>query len=320
MTLEQLRTRLAPWSRPLQIAWLALVCGFVGWKLYQIGWRAVLRDLPATPWFYILYLAGFMVLPLTEQRIYRLIWDRPIALVALLRKRALNNSVLGYSGDVYFYLWGRTRLRLPDRQLVSGIKDSSVLSGIAGTMATLSLVAAFAASGRAGVFGTVMHGHERALLGFAIIAALAIPLAWRFRRVILGVSGGRAGAVFGIHVGRVLLVMLLQALQWSVALPEAPLTTWLLFLTLQALIGQLPLLPNRELLFLAVSLELAHEAGVAATALSALMVASALLKQVSNLGTLALTSMLRTSAAPDPKRTHVAELEANPLASVDPTP
>lgn len=275
------------------------MCGFVGWKLYQIGWREVMRDLPATPWFYLLYLVGYAVLPLSEQRIFRLIWERPIALVALLRKRALNNSVLGYSGDVYFYLWARSHLKLPDRRLVSGVKDSSVLSGIAGTLATLGLVAAFAASGRAGVFGTVMRDHERGLLGFAIVAVLAIPLVWRFRRVILGVSGRRATAVFGIHAGRVLLVMLLQALQWSVALPEAPLTTWLLFLTLQALIGQLPLLPNRELLFLAVSLELAHEAGVAATALSALMVASALLKQVSNLAVLAVTSVLRTSAAPE---------------------
>jgi hypothetical protein len=298
MTFDRIKSGLARWSLPLQIAWLVLVCAFVGWKLYQIGWREVLRDLPATPWFYILYFAGYMVLPISEQRIFRLIWDRPIALVALLRKRALNNSVLGYSGDVYFYVWARMNLKLPDRRLVSGIKDSSVLSGIAGTLATLTLVAAFTASGRAGMFGTVMRGHERIGLAFIVLAVLAVPLAWRFRRVIFGISGRRAAAVFAIHGGRVLLVMLLQALQWWVAMPEAPATTWLLFLTLQALIGQLPLLPNRELLFLAVSLELSREAGVAATALSALMVASALLKQISNLGTLALTSMMRTPAVP----------------------
>lgn len=277
-----------------------LVCGFVGWKLHQIGWGDLIRDLPDTPWFYLLYLAGFSVLPLSEQRIFRLIWGRPIALVALLRKRALNNSVIGYSGDLYFYLWARARLKLPDRVLVSGVKDSSVLSGIAGTLATLALVAAFAASGKAGVFGTVMRGHERALLGVAIVAVLAVPLVWRFRRLILGVAGKRAAAVFGIHAGRVLLVMLLQALQWYVALPEAPVSTWLLFLTLQALIGQLPLLPNRELLFLAVSLELARDAGVAATALSALMVTSALLKQVSNLAILAATSFMRAGGVPPP--------------------
>jgi hypothetical protein len=303
VTFAQLRTRLAAlaarWSRPLSAAWLVLVCAFVGWKLYQIGWRAVLRDLPDTPWFYILYAAGFLVLPLTEQRIYRLIWQRPIALVALFRKRALNNSVIGYSGDVYFYLWARRHLRLPDRQLLSGVKDSSVLSGIAGTIATLALVLAFVVSGQGGVFGTVMKGHERLIVGAGVLTALGVPLAWRFRRVILGVSGGRAGAVFAIHGGRVLLTMLLQAAQWSVALPEAPPSTWLLFLTLQAVIGQLPLLPNRELLFLAVSLEIARDAGVAATQLSALMVASALLKQLSNLGTLAVTSMMRAGVAND---------------------
>ena len=285
------------WTRPLQLAWLALVVAFVAWKLSQIGWRETLADLPASPWFYVIHGVSFAVLPLTEQRIYRLIWERPIALVALLRKRALNNSVLGYSGDLYFYWWARSRLRLPDRRLLAGIKDSSVLSGIAGTLATLGLVAGFAATGKAGVFGTVLHGHERALAAGAVIAVLAVPLAWRFRKLIVHIPARLAGTVFGIHLARVLLTIALQAVQWWVGLPGVPVSTWLLFLTLQAVIGQLPLLPNRELLFLAVSLELVRGVGVESTALSALMVATALVKQLLNLATLAVTSAVREPLA-----------------------
>lgn len=294
MRLPPLSAVLERWARPLQLGWLALVCAFVGWKLTQIGWREVARGLPTTPWFYLIYAANFAVLPLSERRIYALIWERPVALVALLRKRALNNSVLGYSGDVYFYLWARTALKLPDRRLLAGIKDSSVLSGAAGTLTTLTLVATFAATGRAGVFGSVLRGHERGLLAAGVGLLLAAPLAWRFRRVIVHIPARLAASVFALHAARVLLTTLLQALQWRVGLPDVPVSTWLLFLTLQAVIGQLPLLPNRELLFLAVSLELARGAGVAAPALSALMVATALLKQLANLATLAVTSVLRT--------------------------
>lgn len=295
-----LPARASRWARPLQFAWLALVIGFVGWRLSQIGWREVLRDLPTSPWFYLIHLVGFAVLPLSEQRIYARIWKRPIALVALLRKRALNNSVLGYSGDLYFYLWARARLRLPDRQLLAGIKDSSVLSGLAGTLATLALVAGFAATGQGGVFGTVLRGHERGLVAGAIGAVLAVPLAWRFRKLIVHIPARLAVTVFGIHGLRVVLTIVLQALQWWVGLPEVPMATWLLFLTIQAVIGQLPLLPNRELLFLAVSLELVRGAGVASTALSALMVATALVKQLLNLATLAVTSAVWTDPLAEP--------------------
>jgi hypothetical protein len=299
----------ARWARPLQLAWLALVVAFVAWKLWEIGWRETLRDLPTSPWFYLIHLANFAVLPLTEQRIYAMIWDRPIALVALLRKRALNNSVLGYSGDLSFYWWARTRLRLPDKQLLAGIKDSSVLSGIAGTLATLALVAAFAATGQAGVFGTVLRGHERGLIVGGVILVLAVPLAWRFRKLIVHVPARLAATVFGIHLARVLLTIVLQALQWWAGLPGVPVETWLLFLTVQAVIGQLPLLPNRELLFLAVSLELVRGVGVEASALSALMVATALVKQLLNLGTLAVTSAVRTEPPADEAEGGVAMLE-----------
>jgi hypothetical protein len=279
-------------ARPLRwIAILALI-GYVVWRLSAIGWAEVLRNLPRAPLFYLLYAVSFMVLPFSEQLIFRRIWQRPISLIPLMRKRALNTLLIGYSGDLYFYLWTRSRLGLPDRQLLAGIKDSSLLSAVASVSGTILLVAAFAATGQAQVFDRLFHTNATLWIALGIGAALAGPLIWRFRHAIIWIPQRRAAAVAGIHFARVILVTVLQAAQWAVAVPEAPWSFWLLLLTVQMLVSQLPLIPNRELLFLAVGIDLTHGAGVSTATLSGLLVANAVLKQVSN-----LLSMLVTGGA-----------------------
>ena len=291
--LDRLRAVLHAWRVPIRVAWWGLVLGYVGWKLSAIGWASVLANLPDQPGFYLIYLVAFLVLPGSERWIYRLIWGARIGWVPLLRKRSLNNVVIGYSGDLDFYLWCRTHLKLPDRHILAGIKDSSVLSGMAGTLVTAGLVLGFLALGQGALVGRMVEGHQLAAIGIGAVTLLLVPLAWRFRQSLLWIDGGRAAQVFAIHLARVVAVLLLQVLQWWAAMPAAPLSTWLLFVTAQSLVGQLPLVPNRDILFLAIGLELTRGRGVDPAALAGLLVATALLKQVTNLLVLAATGLVR---------------------------
>lgn len=297
----RLRTRLQPLGRPLSWVWLAAITGYVTWKLSTFGWSRIAAELPTQPAFYLVYLASFLVLPWTERVVYGIIWGMRLPLVPFLRKRALNNVVLGYSGDLYFYLWSRAQLKIPDRRLLAGIKDSSILSGIAGTSVTVLLVLLFVGLGRGELVGRVWQGQTVWAVLLGVAGVLVVPLAFRFRRALFWIDERRAARVFAIHLARVLAVLALQVLQWWVAIPAAPLMTWLLFVTAQSLVNQVPLAPNRDLLFLAVSLELLGGTGVDRAALAALMVATALLKQLTNLVTLLLTNWSRAPALDRPE-------------------
>ncbi len=287
------------WRLPLRVVFIAGMAGFIGWQLWRIGPQALVAQVPVNPLFYLIYWVGFAVLPISEMLIFRTIW--PAAPRApfwtLVRKRVLNNLVLGYSGDVWFALWARRRLGLPDRRLIAGLKDSSLLSGAASAVITAGIALVFVLSGQgdllARAIGERPTGTWADLLVAAVALGVVIALIIRFGRRILWIGGRAAARVFAIHLGRIGLVQLAQVLQWMVVLPIVPLETWLLFLTVQLLVNQLPFLPNRDLVFLAIGVELTGSMGVNEAALAAMFVATALLKQATNYAAFGLTLLVR---------------------------
>lgn len=293
---------LGRWKLPLRVAFIAAMAGFIGWQLWRIGPVALVAEIPTNPLFYLLYWAGFAVLPISEMLIFGTIWPTaPRApFWALVRKRVLNNVVLGYSGDVWFALWARRRLGLPDRRLIAGLKDSSLLSGAASAVITAGIVLVFVLSGQGDLLARAIGERPSgtwvdlsvAAVALAVVAALII----RFGRRILWIGGRAAARVFGIHVARIGLVQLAQVLQWMVVLPMVPFETWLLFLTVQLLVNQLPFVPNRDLLFLAIGVELTGSMGVNEAAMAAMFVAAALLKQATNYAAFGLTLLVRDGA------------------------
>lgn len=272
----------------------AAILAIVAWRLSEIGWRDVLGKVPETPWFYLIYALSFATLPVSERLIFATIWPAAprATFAALVRKRALNNMVVSYSGDLFFFLWVRRHLGLPERRVLAGIKDSSVLSAIASGLLNAGLAAAFFLSGSAGVIDRVLAGHRASLWAALAGVALLVPVFLRFRRRILWIDGRQATRVFAIHVARNLIVLLLQLAQWAAVLPQVPVQTWLLFLTVQMLVSNLPLLPNRDFLFLAVGVGLVGATAVDEAALAAMLVVMTCLKQATNLAALVVTSVL----------------------------
>jgi len=281
--------------------WTLLIVAVIARQLYNLGLRDVLGELPDEPMFFVLYVLGFLCGPLCEKFVFRVIWPgtRTVGWYSLLRKRALNFVVLGYSGDVWFAMWARERLRLRARKAFHGVKDSTILGGMAGAAFTLSLVVSFALAGEDAMIARIIGRTEGPLIAMALAAVIGVAAVFIFRRSVFRVGLVQGIKVFVIHLLRFVLTNIFLILQYAVVLPSIPMDTWLLFITVQMLIQQLPLIPNRDLLFLVVAMEITRGMGVDEHSLSALLVATTLLRQLGNTALLIVTSILAPRFAPE---------------------
>ena len=132
----------AAWQRALGVGLSLLTVGFLVYQVGEIGWDKVWAVLPAAPWFYILFALSYLSLPVADLVIFHRLWALPYRQFRLfLRKRVLNEALLGYSGEAYLYLWARKRpyLRVP---ALAAVKDVNITSALAGNIMTLALMAA----------------------------------------------------------------------------------------------------------------------------------------------------------------------------------
>ncbi len=279
------------------LRWLffAAVIGWLLLKVQAIGWGAVWRALPTAPSFYILFVAMFLALPASETWIFRLLLGRPLpgAFPAFIRKRVFNSAFVGYSGEVYLFVWARQRLGIESRPLLVALKDNAVLSALASAAVPCALLAAFVATGQARWIADWLDSAGGLLLATLLGGLFLLPLAIRLRRRILNAGARVAAGVFGIHLLRIGGVVVLQATQWALVLPAEPWSVWLTFLTMQMVISRLPLIPNRDLLFLSAGLELSHAVHGPREAMAGLLLAGGALGQGSNLLFFLLTSIER---------------------------
>lgn len=273
------------------IAWMVL-------KIDAIGWREVARSLPTQPAFYLLFVLTFLVLPFSETLVFRRFFDQPLpgALPVLIRKRILNSALVGYSGELYLAVWLRRTIGLPAKRIAVALKDNAILSAIASGLVTAGLLIAFAAAGNARRIAAWLDPGPALLVAGAIAAVFLLPLLFRLRRHLIALPMAQAGAVLGIHVARIAVVVLLQATQWAVVLPQERWSVWLVFLTAQMVISRLPIVPNRDLLFLSAALQMSNTIDGPREAMAGLLLAGGALTQGANLVFFLLTAVWRTPA------------------------
>ncbi len=287
-------------GRTLQTALFIGVVVYLIFKLSEVGWRDVAKALPTAPLFYIFFLLRYFALPLSEIPAYELVWRRPLwaHISAFLRKRVYNYSVLGYSGEAFFTMWARRRLDISDRDIVIGVKDNNLLSALVSNVMTVIMVAVLAAT------GALAAGIE-ALPGAAYLFALAFLTAFglsfaviAFRRKLIKLPRGVMPKLLGMHGGRAVLVMALQAGMYWAAIPSAPLFAWLIFIALQLVLSRVPFTPNQDIVYLTAALHLAPLAGAPESSIAGMLVAEAGLSQALNVVFFILTAHLaRTKVA-----------------------
>lgn len=269
----------------LRYALFAGIAAYLGLRLTDIGWQEILSELPTHPLFYGLFLALYFILPFTEALVYRLSW--PLSLRASLpifvKKRVYNKSVVEYSGEVFLYVWARSRVPMGERALFSLIKDNAILSSVASTSFAVVLLAAFVLLGDVQVLGLDPADGWLYLLGGVGGLAALIGLALLFRRRLFRMGGRTMAAAFALYFGRLVLMNVLQVAQWSLVLPEVGLDTWFVFLAALTVISRVPFLPAKDLLFLSAGVELSALAALPAASVAGMLLVTSAVDKLLNL-------------------------------------
>lgn len=296
----------------LRVLFFAAMFTWLVLKVRAIGWRQVAGSLPTNPLFYILFFVNFLILPASETAIYRIVFRRalPRAFPVLIRKRVYNSALVGYSGELMFAIWLKRTFGLKTRRVLIALKDNAILSAVASGLVTAVLLVLFAATGNARRIIDWLHPGPALVIAALLAAAFVVPVLYRLRRHLIALTGGQAASVLGIHVSRTTLVVLLQATQWAVVLPAERWSTWLVFLTAQMVISRLPIIPNRDLLFLSAGLEMSNTIAGPRAAMAGLLLAGGALTQAMNLGFFIVTSFIAQPPKLDAREMEEAEEDA----------
>ena len=271
----------------LKIAQYALFGAIVVYllnDLTRVGWGEVVSNLPASPWFYCLFLLRYFALPLSEIPAYEIVWRRSLwrHVTAFVRKRVYNFAVVGYSGEAFFTLWARRRLGLSDPAILIGVKDNNILSALVSNVATVVLIVLLAANDRLDAGFEAFPGASFLFL-IAFMSALILSAAVTvFRRKIIGLPDAVIVKLVGIHGARMVVVVLLHAAMYAVALPGSPLSGWFMFIALQLVLSRIPFLPNQDLVFLFAALQMSSIIGAPKEVIAGILVAEAGLSQLLN--------------------------------------
>ncbi|MBZ6378375.1 MULTISPECIES: hypothetical protein [Pacificimonas] len=262
--LPSLKPSSSGWQRwaagALSLVLLSVVC----WHLFRGGPEALSENLPTAPAFYLAIFAAYMTQPVFDWLIFRRLWRLPATgLVPLIKKRVANDVLFNYSGEVYFYLWARQRTKLTSAPFGT-VKDVSIMSALAGNLVTLALMAiAWPVA-----TGVDLDIPQRPLLLGGSVVVITSLVILGFSRKIFSLPAARLRTVLGFHTVRLLLSTLLMATAWYYAMPTEPVEHWILFGALRLLVGRLPFIPSKDLLFAAAAVVLAHSQSELATVLA----------------------------------------------------
>ena len=250
-----------------------LLLAFLGYSLTQLGWLHVWDARPRALSFYLVLLLPFFVQPVADLIIYRNLLGvgRLLPLSVMLRKRYMNSIMLDYSGEVYFFFWARKNLNLKKGVLVHAGKDSNILSAGAGLAMVWLMLLALMASGVMKL-PSFIPAHMWTFLSVGSLPlVLCLALIIGGRRV-TALSRGDVATTFAIHLVRSIAALALEFVLWwlSGALPSA--TVCLEFTALRLLITRLPLVPNKELIFVGVGIAAAGLLNVSTPKVAAVLV------------------------------------------------
>jgi len=266
------------------------VGAFLLHRLSAIGWDNVLGALPAEPVFYLLLILHFLLIPSAELLVFDPLWrdsqtPRHTRFLAFLRKQALNDTVLGYSGDAYLLWWGRRNLGIGKTRIFHSIKDSTLLSAACSSSLAVLVAGTLYMFGYLAPLTANLPDAAPMFVGVLGLSVLVIPLLALFGRKILGLSDQDVRRICSVHVTRQLISEALLILQWRIVLPDVAISVWLGLVAARMVVTRVPMIPNKELTMLALAAGVAGQLEghiPSAAALAGLFLARAGVMQILN--------------------------------------
>lgn len=296
------------------------ILAYLVYELRDVSWAEIGTALPTNPLFYLLFLLLYFLLPLAECFVYRITWtfDAWQSFPAFVKKRIYNKDVLGYSGEVYFYAWARKNVNLSDLEILKTIRDQNIVSSAASTMIAVVLGVVFLYTGQISVTEWIGRQETSYLVGGTVVTALLVALVVRLRHYLFSMAFKTATLIFAVHLARLVVGQGLQIGMWAVAMPEVALPTWFTFAALSIIVTRIPLIPNRDLIFLSLGVSLSGMVGISEAGVFAMLAAIAVLGKAINLVFFPALSVLgrkKKPAEPPPVETPPP---AEPLAVPEP--
>jgi len=285
------------------LRWLFVggIVAYLGYELTTIGWGKVTRSLPTTPWFYVLVLLMYGTLPLTEAVLYGTAWDARYRdlLPALFRKRVLNNDVLGYSGEAYFYVWARRETNLDALDVLGTVKDNVIISSVASTSVAFSLLALFFLTGQVELLQQYLPDQTSTVAAGIAVVVLVVSVGVNFRRAIFSLPSRLLWLIGAGHLLRFVFNNGFQVLQWAVVIPEVSAGTWITLLALHIVIQQVPFVPTRSLVFIGAGVELSGPLQIPTAALAGMLLTANIVDRGLNFATYVGTTALDAATVED---------------------
>lgn len=218
-------------------------------QLRHLHVAAVVAMVPRSPLFWLVFAGYYLATPAVDFLIFRRLWGLPAAgFAALTRKFVGNEILLGYIGELHFYSWARSRLKMVAAPFAA-VKDVAILSAVAGNLVTLAVLAAaypYLGALRLGLAPSTIEAAVGVTLGTSLILLL-------LRGRLLTLATPDLLFVTAAQFGRVVLTTILPALLWHLVLPQVAFGWWLLLAAMRLLLSRLPLLPNKDLVFAGVA-------------------------------------------------------------------
>ena len=277
------------WGIPLAL--LAIIA----YRLSALGWGEIWRARPGHTGFYLLLVAQFFLQPFGDYFVYRNLWRDPPPMAVILRKRLMNTFMLDYSGEAFFYFWAQRNLKLGPGMLAHGIKDSNILSGGAALVMVWVLGIVLLATG--GLHLPVLPGQRWLYVAVGVVPLILSAVLVLGHRKVTVLSRRQLAATFAIHFTRVMLVLGIEFGLWrlSGALPDA--IACLQFVALRLVITRLPVVPNKDLIFVGIGMAAAGAAHAAVTPVATVLVILAAADLVLAGSVAAVTALFDTGRA-----------------------
>lgn len=278
------------------LTWLVL-------QLSEIGWLEVWQSFPVQPLFYLLFLVAFFQLPLFEVFIYRLSWrfNALKSVPIFLLKRVYNKEVMGYSGEVYFFVWARKNLPIKGKEIFKTIKDNNIISSVASTLISIGLLALFLFTDQIKIIQWIAGQNQLYFVGGILLVIVLVFLFIKFRHYVISMPLKIAYQIFGIQVVRLLFLQTMIFFMYVVVLPEVPIYIWFTYIAVEIILSRIPLLPSKDLLFAGISISMAGPLPVSQDAIAGIMIARSVLNKVIGVACYGLANLLKQNEiVPDP--------------------
>jgi hypothetical protein len=261
------------------------IIGIIIYQLFLIGWREVLTSLPAHPLFYVIFFILYVTLPIAEIFIYRQVWNFRAweGFKAFITKKVYNDEVMGYSGDFYLFVWIRKKIDKSGKEILKNIRDNIIISGINSNSIAVILIGILIYVGQVEILDYIDDLNIVYIGTGFLIAIVLIVLVIQFRKYLFDLPLRKAFIVYSIYLIRFFIHYSLMVLQWSIVIPNTPLSIWFTFVAVLLVVNRIPFLPSKDFVFVWFGIELSRMLNMATASVAGMLLVSGALAKVTSL-------------------------------------